>query len=359
MKAFKGFNRVGEELTCVNANFVYEEGKEYEEDGQINICENGFHSCEYPLDCFKYYKPSTSEFHEVYVDGTIVTDDEDTKMASSKIKIGKKLSIAQLVKEAIDYTFSKTDIKTQASYSDKNHTASVISDSYRGSQITTDSSASLCTGECDVSSIIGDYSASLTIGHHSLSSVIGMFSAAASTSWCDISSVIGVHNKSESSGHSSISVASGNNNSSSSDGDYSISSVTGRNSVSSANGKHSISSVSGFSSVSLAIGDYSVAIATGQADIAYAGSPTSIAVAFGYRNMAAGVIGSHLVLTEWTSPDDDYDMTLKSLKMIEIDGTIYKENMLYYIYNDEIISADYSDVTDMHYTNPYVNKLIH
>lgn len=46
MKAFKGFNK---DLTC--RGFQYEEGKEFHTE-KAECCEEGFHACEYPLDCF-------------------------------------------------------------------------------------------------------------------------------------------------------------------------------------------------------------------------------------------------------------------------------------------------------------------
>ena len=57
MKAFKGFNK---DLTC--RGFQYEEGKEFHTE-KAECCEEGFHACEYPLDCFNYYNPAQSVFH--------------------------------------------------------------------------------------------------------------------------------------------------------------------------------------------------------------------------------------------------------------------------------------------------------
>ena len=96
MKAFKGFKK---DMTC--RGLQYKEGKEYEEDRAI-VCETGFHACEYPLDCFRYYIPSNSVYHEVEQSGDVSKNNNDTKVASSKIKIGARLSIVGLVKAAID-----------------------------------------------------------------------------------------------------------------------------------------------------------------------------------------------------------------------------------------------------------------
>lgn len=98
IKSYKGFNK---DMTC--RGFQYEEGKEYEESNAL-VCKKGFHACEYPLDCLSYYSPSENVYHEVEQSGKISKKSGDTKVASTKIKIGAKLSIAGLVEAAIEYT---------------------------------------------------------------------------------------------------------------------------------------------------------------------------------------------------------------------------------------------------------------
>lgn len=101
MNTFKGFNK---DLTC--RKFQYKEGKEYAEE-KAEACECGFHACEYPLDSFSYYDPAHSVYHEVEQSGIIDKNDDDTKVASTKIKIGAEINIAGLVKAAIEYTIKR------------------------------------------------------------------------------------------------------------------------------------------------------------------------------------------------------------------------------------------------------------
>ncbi len=103
MKEYKGFNK---DMTC--REFQYEEGKEYECEGKVKVCENGFHACERPLDCFEYYNPAESVYHEVELDGDISESTDDTKVAASKIKVGARLNVLGLVKAQFDYVKSKT-----------------------------------------------------------------------------------------------------------------------------------------------------------------------------------------------------------------------------------------------------------
>lgn len=102
IKAYKGFNK---DMTC--RGFRYEEGKEYETE-MAKCCESGFRACEYPLDCFHYYSPNESVYHEVELDGNTDNRGDDTKIASTKIKIGASLNIAGIVKAAIEYTSKRS-----------------------------------------------------------------------------------------------------------------------------------------------------------------------------------------------------------------------------------------------------------
>ena len=90
MKAFKGFD---EKLQC-NPNgkpFQYEIGKEYEHEGEVKPCRSGFHACKSPLDVLWYYPPNTSRYCEVEVDDDSKGDNDDSKVASKRIKIGAEI----------------------------------------------------------------------------------------------------------------------------------------------------------------------------------------------------------------------------------------------------------------------------
>ena len=137
IKAYKGFNK---DMTC--RDFQYEEGKEYEEE-RAEACNCGFHACEHPLDCLRYYDPAHSVYHEVEQSGEISKRSDDTKVASTKIKIGARVSIAGLVQAAIEYT--KERIKPEAK----------ANEDYGVSSATGDYGASSATGNCGASSATG------------------------------------------------------------------------------------------------------------------------------------------------------------------------------------------------------------
>lgn len=89
---------------------------------QADVCNSGFHACEYPLDCFYYYSPNCSVYREVEQEGEFSKrNNGDSKIASTKIKIGAQINIAGLVKAAIEYTTER--VKKEAD-SDESHGAS-------------------------------------------------------------------------------------------------------------------------------------------------------------------------------------------------------------------------------------------
>ena len=146
MKCFKGFDK---DLKC--RDFQYEEGKEFHTEKE-DCCNEGFHACEYPLDCFAYYDPAHSVFHEVELSGEMDKDGNDTKVCATDIKIGARISIAGLVKAAIEFTMSKVNKEGK---SDERH-GFASATGYRGaSSATGNYGASSATGNCGASSATG------------------------------------------------------------------------------------------------------------------------------------------------------------------------------------------------------------
>ena len=105
MKAYKGFDK---DLKC--RGYQYEVGKEYEQDGKVKCCENGFHACEAPLSVFNYYPPANSRYCEVEQSGDMHKDGDKT--ASSKIKIGAEIGIPGLVKAHVEWV--KANVNTES-----------------------------------------------------------------------------------------------------------------------------------------------------------------------------------------------------------------------------------------------------
>ena len=102
MKAYKGFDK---SLKC--RGYQYEIGKAYDEP-EANLCKNGFHACERPLDVFSYYPPSNSRYCVVELDEVSSERNSDSKVCAKKIKVGAEVGIAELVEAQIKYVKEHT-----------------------------------------------------------------------------------------------------------------------------------------------------------------------------------------------------------------------------------------------------------
>ena len=155
--SYKGFNK---DMTC--RDFRYKEGESYEEPS-AKACERGFHACEYPLDCLGYYSPSESVYHVVEQSGEISRHSDDTKVASTKIKIGAEINIAGLVKAAIEYTMKRVNPEAKA---DERQGASSATGNYGASSATGNCGASSATGYKGASSAGDSESVAVAWGYH-------------------------------------------------------------------------------------------------------------------------------------------------------------------------------------------------
>ena len=198
MRAFKGFNK---DLTC--RGYQYEEGKEFHTE-RAECCDTGFHACEYPLDCFGYYDPAHSVFHEVELSGEMDKSGDNTKVCATDIKIGARLSIAGLVKMAIDFTMSKVN---KEAGSDERHGFASATGNYGASSATGYKGASSATGDCGASSATGYKGASSATGYKGASSATGNYGASSATGDCGASSATGYKGASSVSDPTGVAVA--------------------------------------------------------------------------------------------------------------------------------------------------------
>ena len=159
IKAYKGFNN---DMTC--RDFQYEVGKEYEQKGKIEVCENGFHACENPMDVFKFYYPNNSRYCEVEQSGTIGRS--QYKIASSKIRIQCEIGLSDIIQAGVKFILDKVYWK------DDNATN------------TGDQSAATNTGDCSAATNTGNRSVAKVEGKESIAIVTGRDSKASGALGC-------------------------------------------------------------------------------------------------------------------------------------------------------------------------------
>ena len=171
---YKGFQQ---DMTC--RGFQFELDKTFEHEGTVKACSSGFHSCEYPLDCFSYYPPASSRYAEAVAKGTISREDGgDSKIASATITIKAELSVHQLVTRAIEWIWRRVDKSLEQTNTGDYSAASNTGYQSAASNTGTRSAASN-TGTRSAASNTGDYSAASNTGYQSAAEVSGSHSVAA------------------------------------------------------------------------------------------------------------------------------------------------------------------------------------
>ncbi|HBF2164109.1 TPA: pentapeptide repeat-containing protein [Clostridioides difficile] len=90
----EGYKVFNPDWTC--RNFKYEVGKTYEHDGDIEVCEAGFHFCQKVIDCFNYYYfDNKNKVAKIEAIGLIKTDGD--KSVTNKITIVKEIKWEELL----------------------------------------------------------------------------------------------------------------------------------------------------------------------------------------------------------------------------------------------------------------------
>ena len=186
MKMYKGFDK---DLKC--RDFQYEIGKTYEEP-TAELCEKGFHACEYPLDVFKYYAPGNmSRYCEVDLDD--VSDkksNEDSKRCGKKIAVKAEIGIAGLVKAAVEYTMEKATLENSEHATGERGAASATGEQGAASA-TGEQGAASATGWRGAASATGEQGAASATGERGAASATGEQGAASATGWQGAASATG------------------------------------------------------------------------------------------------------------------------------------------------------------------------
>ena len=173
--AYKGFDK---DLKC--RGFQYEVGKDYEQNGPIKCCNNGFHACEFPLDVFGYYAPgNNSRYCTVTQSGSIDKNDDDFKVASSKIHIETEIGINGLIKAGVKFILDKVNWKDNKESNTGDRSAATNTGDYSAATNTGDQSAATNTGYRSAATNTGDQSAAKVSGKDSVAIVTGRNSKAA------------------------------------------------------------------------------------------------------------------------------------------------------------------------------------
>ncbi len=204
--AFKGFDK---DMKC--RGYQFEVGKSYTHEGNIELCESGFHACENPLDVLSYYDLTNSRFAIVELVDAKRNEDSDSKFVAATIKIDAEISIGEFVTKAVDWvvSFCQKNSKGKAASSGDYSTAASSGNSSTAASSGYSSTAA-SSGDYSKAASSGDYSKAASSGNSSTAASSGDYSTAASSGDYSTAASSGNSSKAASSGNSSTAASSGN-----------------------------------------------------------------------------------------------------------------------------------------------------
>ena len=148
--SYKAFDK---NMKC--RGFQYEVGKEYEMDGEIKCCKQGFHACKSPLEVWDYYDMLNSRFAEVEQSGKIDKEEKSTKVCSSHIKIKAEVKLADIINIGVEWlkdVTSPSKVKTDGALNDNGDRNKNIGSSgdYAKIDSTGEDSVIMCAGNSSI-----------------------------------------------------------------------------------------------------------------------------------------------------------------------------------------------------------------
>jgi len=270
---FKGFDK---DLKC--RGYQYKIGEEHKHEGDITLCEKGFHFCEYPLDTFNFYPPPNSLFAEVEGFDVSKKTDSDTKRVCKRLLIKTEISFKAMVEAAIKFTFDRADWSKKEKH---------------------------VTGDTDGAVESKDRGAASATGYQGAASATGDRGAASAT---------------------------GDRGAASATGDRGAASATGYQGAASATGDRGAASATGYQGAASATGDRGAASATGDRGAASATGEEGCAVALGIEGKVKGIKGTWLTAAEWEKKGGWHRIDVKTVK---VDGEKIKADTFYVLKKGE------------------------
>ena len=282
-KVIKGFKAYNLDMTC--KGFKFEEGKEYE-CAEAKVCEKGFHLCVNPLDVLNYSDLTSCIFSTAEALGKIDKRDKDTKIATTKIKIGAKLSLRDFVIASVDFLLKTAKPK-------KGNSAQLAAS-----------------------------------GHSAQLAASGHCAQLAASGYCAQLAASGDSAKLATSGDSTQLAASGHSAKLAASGHCAKLAASGRSAKLAASGDYAQLAASGHYAKLAASGDCAQLEANGK---------NSIAAGIGFNNTAKAKKGCWIVLAEWKNINAEW--TPVCVKTVQIDGEKIKEDVFYRLENGKFLEV--------------------
>ena len=171
MKVYKATDKG---MKC--CGFQYELGKTAEVKGDIELCKNGLHACEMPLDVLGYYTPGDgSRYFEAELED--VSDEkrsDDTKRVGKKLTLIAEIGLPGLVKAQVEYVKAQCDFDNAIKKANAEKKKSATGER-RAASATGDSGAASATGLRGAASATGAMGAASATGKYCVAMTTGFF----------------------------------------------------------------------------------------------------------------------------------------------------------------------------------------
>ena len=205
MKVYKATDK---DMKC--RGYQYELGKTAEVDGDIEICKNGLHACEMPLDVLGYYAPGDGSryFEAELEDASSEKRSDDTKRVGKKLTLSAEIGIPGLVKAQVEYVKAQCDFDNAINKADaenKNHATGLMG----AASATGERGAASATGTRGAASATGERGAASAAGWRGAASATGWSGAASATGWRGAASATGERGAASATGKHCVAMTTG------------------------------------------------------------------------------------------------------------------------------------------------------
>ena len=144
--------------------FQFEVGKSYIHDGDVVICQAGFHGIEgHPLQVLRYYPPNKSRYALTTQSGNLTRHSDDSKIASAHITIDAEIGLPALIERAVKWVFDR--VKPEAKAYEPNG-AATASGNCGAATASGYSGAATASGYSGAATASGDYGAATASGNY-------------------------------------------------------------------------------------------------------------------------------------------------------------------------------------------------
>ena len=319
--SYKGFDK---NMKC--RGFQYEVGKEYEMDGEVKCCNQGFHACKSPMEVWDYYDMLDSRYAEVEQSGKIDAGENSTKVCSSRIKIKAELKLADIINIGVEWLkdiTSPSKVKADGVLNDNGNRRKQIGSSGYSAQI----------GSSGNYAQIGSSGDSDQIGSSGYYAQIGSSGNYAKIGSSGYSAQIG------SSGDYAKIGSSGDSAQIGSSGNYAKIGSSGNYAKIGSSGDYAKIGSSGYSAQIGSSGDYAQIGSSGNYAKIDSTGEDSVIMCAGNSSRAKAKVGSWITLAEWKWSDEKKRDVPVCVKTEYVDGDNIKADTWYQLKNRKFVEV--------------------